>query len=1301
MKLQRCSWRVWFSLSAVLVATSAVMYTARVNLGLTAHTKARPPGGRLAAAARSEALGEGFRHSPSQLPSRLRNLNSQAPNPRVIASYGKLPLSFEANQGQTDSQVRFVSRGRGYSLFLTGDEAVLTLRGGSQKSKVKSQKAKIEDRFSALSGQLSASGNRKFETGNSKFGDRTSAFPDLESRIFNLPSLIPNPQSLAPSPEAPAPSTQSPAPSVVRMKLVGANPKAKVTGLDPLPGKSNYFIGNDPKKWRTNVSNYAKVKYEGVYPGIDLVYYGNQRQLEYDWVVAPGADPNAIRFAVETGNSKLETGNSKLENRKPKIDSDGDLVIETDAGEVRFHKPVVYQPSVISSQSSVAPNPESRVPNPGSSNSPFTIRNSQLVDGRFVLTASNQVRFHLGPYDKTKPLVIDPYIVYGAYLGGTGQEFGIGIAADATGSAYVFGAVWSDDFPVSPGALQTTCIPYYYNGLVCNGNAFITKFAPDGKSLVYSTYLGGSGGDTGNFYGGIAVDASGNAFVTGRTVSTDFPTTSGALKSTCVLNPAANNEICFGNAFVSKISPDGTQLLYSTYLGGSYGAESSGIAVGPSGNLYVTGWTGALDFPTTAGGYQTTCPYPNPQGGCISSAFLTELNPSASGAASLVYSSYFGVSESTAYGVAVDTTGHAYIAGNGLVPHIGNYFDADGIGFLAKFDTSQAGPASVIYSTQTCGAGSYSVAVDTSGNAYLTGQTPTFYYYGCPAIPAPNGFQTVVQSSSAFLLKVNSTGSGVLYSTYLGGNGDVGWDVAVDSSGNAYVTGQTSSADFPILDAIIGVYPSGNSWGTTGFVTKIDTTQTGQASLVYSTFLGGAGGEVIQAGAVDPSGNAYVTGFTNPNAFLVTPGNFNRFYGNDGTYNGGVMDVIVMKISPDNAPQVGVSVISVTFPDEPPGTSSPPASVTIGSLASVAFDVTSIQTLNDDGTPSLDFTVDPGTCLRTYLPGDRCTLTVTFAPQSGTTAAPSAMKSDFNAPSSLIIGRTPPKVTSPRGTRIGKLQASSTIPSSTSTGDANIDLKGDVLLPEVTLTPTSLTFSSQTVGTTSAPQTVTLKNTGNTDLIITSLVKSGGNSANFGISYNCPRSPSPLAAAGSCWINVTFTPNAAGPRKSLVVITDNAAGSPHKVILTGIGSALTFAPSSWNFGSQQVGTTSPAKAITLSNLGASPLHIWSSILSGNNPGAFGRVNSCPAPPATLAGSASCTINVTFTPTAVGARTAVLQISHDGGASPYSVALAGVGTTATASPASGLQPATDETPREPDAAPLRPRKKTPLARRPAK
>ena len=394
---------------------------------------------------------------------------------KILENYGKLALSFEANQGQTDAQVKFLSRGSGYTLFLTGDEAVFSLRGSKAD------------------------------------GEALNASPQSQ------PTVVPK------------------AYAVLRMKLVKANHAAKVTGADELLGKSNYFIGDDPKKWHSNVTTYAKVKYESIYSGIDLVYYGNQRQLEYDFVVAPGADPHRIQFDVRGAKSMGR-------------DKDGDLVFDMAEGEVHWHEPVVYQEKD---------------------------GTRQEITARYVLKDKNRVGFEVADYDLRRPLFIDP-LVYSTYLGGSGTDFGTGIAVDSSGNAYVTGFTTSTNFPTM-NPLQAT-----YGG---GYDAFVAEINPTGSALVYSTYLGGSGDDFGR---GIAVDSSGNAYVIGNTLSTDFPT----------MNPLQPANAGDGDAFVAQLNPTGSALVYSTYLGGSGYDSGLGIAADSSGNALVTGYTLSINFPT-------------------------------------------------------------------------------------------------------------------------------------------------------------------------------------------------------------------------------------------------------------------------------------------------------------------------------------------------------------------------------------------------------------------------------------------------------------------------------------------------------------------------------------------------------------------------------------------------------------------------------------------------------------------------------------------------------------------------------
>jgi hypothetical protein len=699
-------------------------------------------------------------------------------------AYGKLPLSFEANQGQTDSQVKFLSRGSGYSLFLTRNEAVLALKKQEKKA---------------------------------------SHGPHLQ------------PASLATR------RSKSESEAVLRMRLVGANATAQVTGLEELPGKSNYFIGNDPSKWRTNVPNYAKVKYANVYPGVDLVYYGNQRQLEFDLVVQPGADPKAIRLDFRAAiNGRQAT---------LRINDKGDLVV----GGVIFHKPVVYQPI---------------------SNDETRATDKELIDGRFVFTGAHEVRFQIAAYDKSRPLVIDPTLAYSTYLGGSGLDEGLGIAVDAAGNAYVTGQTGSINFPTTPGAFQTTL-----KGSPRGGNAFVSKLNAAGSALLYSTYLGSF--DEGF---GIAVDSSGNAYVTGETTSSDFPTTPGAFQTTFG---------GFTDAFVTKLNAAGSALLYSTFLGGVDNDEGFGIEVDASGNAYVTGRTSSFNFPTTPGAFQTTFVGTGSQF-IPGDAFVSKLNAVGS---ALLYSTYLGGSdEDRASGIAIDASGNAYITGTTFssdFPTTPGAFQTtcfsctarvgSGDAFVSKLN---AAGSALVYSTYLGGNGgdfANAIAVDASRNAYVTGSTQSSNF---PT--TPGAFQTTFGGNlDVFVSKLNAAGSALLYSTYLGGSSDdEGLGIAVDSSGNTYVTGHTFSSNFPITP---GAFQTAFSGGIQdAFVSKLNAAG---SALLYSTYLGGSSDDSGTGIAVDASGHAYVTGFTDSSNFPTTPGAFQTAFG------GGIQNAFVSKFS--------------------------------------------------------------------------------------------------------------------------------------------------------------------------------------------------------------------------------------------------------------------------------------------------------------------------------------------------------------------------------------------------------------------
>jgi len=655
------------------------------------------------------------------------------------AAYGALPLSFEANQGQADSQVKFLSHGGGYSLFLTPTEAVFSLSGHT---------ARKTDR-----GSLSRS----------------------EAKLDQ-------------------PST---AVTSMRMKLFGANPEPQVEGLDELPGKSNYFIGNDPEKWRTNIPSYAKVKHRDVYPGVDLIYYGNQQQLEYDFVVAPGANPDIINLSF-----------AAVKNTR--IDRRGDLLLEIAGGQIRQHKPVIYQD-------------ESGV--------------KQYVEGRYLLRGKHRVGFEIAKYDTSKPLIIDPTFVYSTYLGDV-TTLGIGIAVDVAGNAYVTGYT-STNFP--------TANPLQSNN-AGNTDAFVTKLNATGTGLIYSTYLGGSKQDQGN---GIALDAAGNAYLTGFSYSSDFPTR----------NPVQATNRGQSDAFVAKLNPTGAALVYSTYLGGEDDDHANGIAVDAAGNAHLVGNTYSTDFPTV-NPLQSSNPV-------RFDGFVAKLN--ATGTA-LVYSTYLGGSNG-AYGnaIAVDPAGNAYVTGhtNSTDFPTVNAFQPISIGgqseaFVTKLNVTGT---ALVYSTYLGGNGAdfgNGIAIDAAGSAYVTGSTDSKDFPRAnPLKPFNPG------ATEAFVTKINATGTALVYSTYLGGDvsHSFGAAIAVDSVGDAYVTGYTKAWDFPTVNALqpqMALISDLDFYHVDAFITKLDPSGT---ALVYSTFLGGHGDDDGLGIAVDTAGNTYVTGITDSTDF--------------------------------------------------------------------------------------------------------------------------------------------------------------------------------------------------------------------------------------------------------------------------------------------------------------------------------------------------------------------------------------------------------------------------------------------------
>jgi hypothetical protein len=606
---------------------------------------------------------------------------------KVVAlnNYGRLPLSFEANHGQADEQVQFISRGRNYSLFLTSSEAVLALRKSA---------------------------------------------PRHDQPATNLASA---------TIESESPATIEQA--VLRMQLVDANAKPRAHGLEELPGKMNFFAGNDPAKWRTNVATYAKVKYETVYPDIDLVYYGNQQKLEYDFIVAPGADPAAIKLEF-SGADKLA------------VDASGDLVAHVGDEQVRMHKPIIYQEREGARQE---------------------------ISGGYKLLAHAthenvlpHVGFEIENYDRNNTLVIDPVLAFSTFIGGSDDDIASDIAVDASGNIYISGNTASANFPtVNP--VQPAPIG--------NLDLFIMKLNASGTAIVYATCLGGTSTE---FSSGIAVDVNGNAHISGQTFSTNFPTVN-AIQTT------------FGgsdrDAVVAKLNASGNALLYSTYLGGVNRDRATDITVDASGNAYLIGVTASPNFPLV-NAFQSTL------GAGSDDAFITKLNSTGS---AIIYSTFLGGSNvESGNAIEVDASGNAYLTGLTasadfpLASPLQSVQAGDWDVFVTKLNATGS---ALVYSTFLGGSGQesgFDLTIDASGNAYVTGHTNS------SSFPLVNPLQsTFMGVRDIFVTKVNASGSALVYSTLLGGAGEeFGNVIAVNASGYAHVGGQTLSTDFPTVNAL-------------------------------------------------------------------------------------------------------------------------------------------------------------------------------------------------------------------------------------------------------------------------------------------------------------------------------------------------------------------------------------------------------------------------------------------------------------------------------------------------------------------
>jgi hypothetical protein len=1068
-----------------------------------------------------------------------------------------LPLIFEPNSGQVSSDVRFLTRGNAYAVFLQSDKTVLVLPP--------------------------------------RIGDH-------EER-----------------------------PSAVTLKLLGSNKVADLEGLDPLPGKSNYFLGKRPETWIAGVPQYGRVRLKSIYPGIDLVYYGTDGQLEYDFVLSPGADSSALRFRVE-GAKKIVA------------DASGNLSLQVTDGTIELQKPAIYQQA-------------------------DGVR--RTIAGSFVLRSDNEIGLTVGDYDPRKALVIDPVLSYSTLIGASGNTQVQGVAVDPGGDIYVTGTTFAIDYP-TVAAFQSK-----NNGTT---NIFVTKLNPAGNKILYSTYLGGGGFDNA---AAIAVDETGAAYITGTVGSSDFPTTPGAFMTTC-------QSICY-TPFVTKFLSDGS-LAFSTFMGGS-DSPAHAIAVDSAGEAYIAGDTGSDDLPTTPGSFEPTFPGGALCTSCIN-GYVEKLN--ASGTA-LAYSTYFGavgfggIPSTIGSGIAVDTEGSAYLVGNTTGIPVQNAIQSSLVGgnladaFIAKFSPDGS---SLVYSTYFGGGGDNAtgVAVDSFGNVHVVGTSAS-----CEFPLSLQALSTICvtpgEAEKVFVTTLNSTGSAILFSTFLQTGFSSG--ITVDKNGNSYVTGIAADNNWPLLNPIENnpQEPAPYSpYTSNSFISELDLS----GNLLFSTFLGQSGGGSQTAGiAIDGKGGIYIAGAGQGDFPLLNPIPSQVIQNTNYT-------IFLAKISTGSYPQLSLS----------------PRVSPILALRNVSTVPLTIDAI----APSSNFTMG-GNCGTSLPPGTGCTLILEGAADNKTSGTVVITSNAYPKPQKFVISK------SPSGDSVGSI---------------------------LSIYPISVQFPSQLIGTTSAAQEIVIQNQGLQSAAIdsirmikpaafvetnncpalllpfascsitlkykaatgqdsaqlailadpyqtrytvflygygsTSAIQASAPSIYFGSQFvgaaplarivnftNTTPYPAsitgisastrfaqtntctaPLAPQASCRVAVTFLPTTNEVPTGSLTASNLGPGGSQTVALYGTGlilSDLSIAPMPLPLEIYAIVGESSTGTVTLTNTSNASMSLTSFQVSGG----FTQKNNCSGH---LAPQASCTLTVGFDPTAAGTFSGSISIEHSGQGSPQVVPVVG-------------------------------------------
>lgn len=866
-------------------------------------------------------------HSPATVPAATTKTATAEQRSQVRASLGALPLAFEANEGQSDPRVKYLARGNGYTLFLTANDAVFAVHSSSRAQSA------ATGRFDRMRGR------------------RAAVLSEGKS-------------------------------AAIHMQMLGANAHPAILAGSQAPGVINYYIGNDRSRWHEGVKQYSSVDYRDVYPGVDVVYHGEQRQLEFDFIVAPGASAGPIQLGF-SGASRIAT------------DDAGNLVLSSSAGDVLLHKPVAYQE-----------------------------KNGQRepVEVAFQEMGANEVGFALGAYDHNRELVIDPTLTYATYFGGNNEDEIFGIAIDSKNNVYVTGE--SESTTGFPGGDAPTANKFY---------VFVSKLTSSGV-LTYTTFLGGTPNstNTNNDSGyAVAADSSGSAYVTGITDSTTFPIvspttapqpTKGDNGGNCT-NLKGSNSAC-SDAFALKLNSTGTPV-WSTFIGGQNADDGYAIALDSMGNVWVAGDTFSSSFYPNS--HATTTPlYTDFNNGSTLSpppddGFVVEINNA--GTAPFLYSTYLGGSfADQVNGIAIDGSNNVYVTGEtgstdfpttggaykttcgsdgNCNAHNGAVYDD---AFVTKIT---AGGGSLSYSTYIGGSSddyAFGIAVDGSGDAYITGQTTDDDTHTTPPVPYPttSGAYSPTYNSSAssnaFVTEVNPNGTGLVYSTFLGGSvQDYGNGIAVDQFGDTYVTGGTLSSNFPVTNGST-LNNGANTTSSDAFVTEF---LIGGAQLGFSTYLGGSGNENAQASgaygsiALDSSNNMWVAGSTNSTNFPTagTPA--------ESAYGGGPYDGFIAEYSTATLP--AFSVTATTPSAVNPG-SSATSTVTLTSIDSYSGSVTLSCAVAGGGSPAPSCSASNAFSTNPVTPtasGAAATLTITT---TGSTAAMYRRSSVFYAMWLPIVG---------------------------------------------------------------------------------------------------------------------------------------------------------------------------------------------------------------------------------------------------------------------------------------------------------